>query len=282
MGNIRGIAFTLVCAAILCAQPKQIAIEHGALHQFEGGPEMSPTHEFVPGESVYVSCRLTGYHLEKIGEVQQVKLDWQIRAVDPAGIPIEKPKSGHIEDRVLPQDKNWMPKFVSTFVVPPFAPSGIYRIPMEVKDEVDGGETKQELTFHVRGHPVDPSPTLVARNFQFLRSEDDQVALHSPVYHPGDMLWARFDITGYKFGDNNRFSVDYGLAVLNATGTQVFSQPGAASDSKESFYPQRYVPGMLSLSLDKNVPKGNYTLVVTVRDLIGNQTWDVSQPFQVE
>ena len=33
------------------------------------------------------------------------------------------------------------------------------------------------------------------------------------VYQPGDTLWAKFDITGYKFGENNRFSVDYGLAI---------------------------------------------------------------------
>lgn len=276
------IALTLAGVAILYAQPKQIAIERVGLHQFEDGPELSSSYEFLPGETVYVSCRLTGYHLEKKGDLQQVRLAWKIRVLDPAGVPIEKEKSGRIEDRVLPQDKNWMPKLVSSFVVPSFAPSGTYRIPVEVKDEVASAEATQELTFHVRGHNVEPSQTLVARNFQLFRGEDDQVALRPPLYHPGDMLWARFDITGYKFGENNRFSVDYGLAVLNAQGAQVFSQPGAASDSKESFYPQRYVPGVLSLSLDRNVSKGTYTLVVTIRDLAGKQTCDASQRFDVE
>jgi hypothetical protein len=76
--------------------------------------------------------------------------------------------------------------------------------------------------------------------------------------------------------------VEYGLAILNESGAQVFAQPDAASDSKESFYPQRYVPGVLSLSLDPNVPKASYTLVVTVRDKIGNQTWETRQPFRIE
>jgi hypothetical protein len=175
-----------------------------------------------------------------------------------------------------------MPKFLASFVVPPFAPAGIYHIPVKVKDELSGADTGAELTFRVRGHDVEPSSSLVTRNYQFLRNEDDQTAMRNPVYHPGETLWARFDITGYKFVENNRFSVEYGLAVLNADGKELFSQPNAASESKESFYPQRYVPGMLSLNLDRNVPTGSYTLVVTVRDTTGDQTWESRQTFRVE
>ncbi len=129
---------------------------------------------------------------------------------------------------------------------------------------------------------MEPSETLLARSFQFLRAEDDRVPMHPAIYHPGDMLWARFDITVYKLGEKNRFSVSYGLAILNAAGEQLFAQPDAASDEKESFYPQRYVPGVLSLSLDRNVAKAAYTLVVTIHDKIGNQTWETKQAFQVE
>ena len=72
------------------------------------------------------------------------------------------------------------------------------------------------------------------------------------------------------------------MAVLDAAGEQKFSQPDAAADSNESFYPQRYVPGALSLSLDKNVSKGSYTLVLTVRDKMGNQSWESRHKFQVQ
>ncbi|MBV8847937.1 MAG: hypothetical protein JO307_34415 [Bryobacterales bacterium] len=153
---------------------------------------------------------------------------------------------------------------------------------MRAKDEVGASEIHSELVFHVRGHDVEASDTLVTRNFRFLRGEDDAVALRDPVYRPGDMLWARFDIVGYKFGDSHKFSVDYGLAVLGGDGKQLFAQPEAAADSHASFYPQHYVPGALSLSLDKNVPAGTYTLVVTVRDKVGNQTWEERQGFRVE
>lgn len=282
VGGIRRTIPALVCSLVVCAQPKQIAIDRMALHQFEDGPVLPSTYEFVSAETAYFSCRIAGYQVEKKDEEQNVRLNWQVRVLDPAGVPIEKDKTGRFQENILPQDKDWMPKFLTNFIVPPFAPTGTYHIPVKVKDEIGGTEVSGELTFRVHGHEVEPSPALVARNFQFLRAEDDHVGMRAAVYHPGEMLWARFDITGYKFGDNNTFSVDYGLAILRASGEQVFSQPVAASESKESFYPQRYVPGMLSLSLDRNVPKGSYVLAVTVRDKIGNQTWESRQPFQVE
>jgi len=281
VGNARHTIVALsFCALVLCAQPK-LALDP-ALHQFEDGPILSTEYQFVPGETAYFSCIITGYQILKKDENQSAKLSWQIRTLDPSAIPIDKDQAGVIEGRILPQDKDWKPKFLASFIVPGFTPSGVYHVKISVKDEVAGAEVASDLPFRVRGRSVEPSETLITRDFVFVRAEDDQVPMHPAVYHPGDMLWARFDITGYKFDENNRFSVEYGLAILNAAGAQVFAQPDAAKESKESFYPQRFVPGVLSLSLDPNVPKASYTLVVTVQDKIGNQTWEIKQPFQVE
>jgi hypothetical protein len=276
-------ALFLIAALIIAAngQTKHLAIERIALHQIEDGPILASTYEFIPGETAYFSCRVTGYQTAKRDDDLVVKLSWQMRMLDPSGVPIEKDKSGHIEDVVLPQDKNWLPKFLANFTVPSYAPGGTYHVPVKIKDEVGGTEVSADLTFKVRGHEVQPSDTLVARNFMFLRAENDRAGMREAVYHPGTMLWARFDITGFKYGEKNRFAVDYGLAVLRENGEKLFEQPVAAEDSKESFYPQRYVPGMLSLTLDQNVAKGSYILVVTVRDKVGNQTFEVRQPFQV-
>jgi hypothetical protein len=273
---------TLVLALSLAVPAvSQIAIDRLALHQFEDGPVLPPAHEFLPGETIYFSCLLTGYRAEKSGEESSIKLAWRMRVADPAGVLLEKEAAGRVEDKILPEDKNWKPKFVHSFVVPPYAASGSYRIAVKVTDEFGHTEANPTLEFHVRGLEVEPSATLVARNFRFLRAEDDTVAMRPPVYHPGEVLWARFEIAGYHFADNNRFSVEYGLAVLRG-GEQLFAQPGAAAESNESFYPQRYVPGALSLSLDQNVAAGSYTLVVTVHDKIGDQTWESREAFQVE
>ena len=94
------------------------------------------------------------------------------------------------------------------------------------------------------------------------------------------------DIVGYKFSEGNHLSVDYGLAINKGApadnGPELFSQPSAAGHQSESFYPQRYVPGALSLNLDKNVAPGSYTLVVTIRDQIGSQVVELREGFKVE
>jgi hypothetical protein len=266
------------------AQPssKPVAIERLALHQFEDGPLLSPDYPFVPGETAYFSCRVTSYRIVKTEQEQSVKLAWQMRVVDPSGVAIEKDRAGRIEDHVLPQDKSWMPKFISSFVIPAFAASGTYRVTVKIVDEAASVETAGEIAFQVHGRTIEPSATLLARNFQFLRAENDRTAMTAAIYHPGETLWARFDITGYKFGEGNRLSVDYGLAVLRPAGEQVFAQPVAAAESKDSFYPQRYVPGALSLTLDPAVPKGSYILLITVRDKLGDQTWETKQPFEID
>jgi hypothetical protein len=269
----------------LCAEASHaaVAIERMALHQFEDGPVLAPSHVFIPGETIFFSCRLSGYQMATTGDEQRgVKLAWQIQVSDPAGVALELPSAGRIEEPVLPQDKNWLPKFLHTFVVPPYAVGGAYRIAVKVKDEVGGTEIMSQLDVQVRGLEIEPSDTLVARNLRFLRSEEDAAPLDPAVYHPGEMLWARFEITGYKLAEKNHYSVSYGLVVLKEDGEQVFAQPDASSDTKDSFYPQRYVPGALSLALNQGVPGGAYTLVVTMRDEVGHQTAESRGRFRVD
>lgn len=275
-------AAALVSFGSLAAAPA-LSIERMAMHQFEDGPVLESSYEFLPGETAHFSCRLTGYGIQKKDdENQQAKLSWHVDVADPNGIALDKPKSGVIEARVLPEDKNWLPKFLYEFTVPPFAASGNYRVSVRVKDEISGAEVHADLNFHVRGHDVDPSDTLVIRNFHFFRAENETVPMRDSVYHPGEMLWAKFDAVGFKLGEGNHFDVAYGLTVEDASGKQLFAQPEAAQESHESFYPQRYVPGALSLSLDKNVPAATYALVVTVHDKVGGQTWEERRMFEVK
>jgi hypothetical protein len=278
---LRAAVFALTTVTALNAA-SGFSIGRMALHQFEDGPQLPLSYEFLPGETAYFSCRLAAFETEKGEETQRVKLSWRMEVSDPLGVLLQKPDAGRIEDKLLAEDKDWAPKFLATFVVPPFAPPGDYRVSVKARDELAGADAAADLVFHVRGHAIETSETLAIRNFLFLRTEDDAFGMRNAVYRPGDMLWARFDVTGYKFADNNRFSVTYGLAVEGAEGKQLFAQADAGAESRESFYPQRYVPGTLSLSLDKNVSPATYTLVVTVKDTLGNQTAEVRQPFKVE
>ena len=96
---------------------------------------------------------------------------------------------------------------------------------MKISDEAGNAEISGELKFNVRGHTVEPSDTLIARNFLFLRAEDDRRGNDASGLSSRRYSWARFDITGYKYGDENLFSVEYGLAVLRANGDKLFEQP---------------------------------------------------------
>ncbi len=273
----------LACSFGLAGAEK-LEIEKFALRQFEDGPGLAASHEFLPGETIYWSFRVRGYHVTKTeneagDQESRMKLGWTVRETDPQGVPIEKDRSGKVEARLFDQDKDWTPRAADSFVIPPFAPNGLYHATVAVKD--DNGEATSTLEFKVRGDKVEPSDTLIGRDLRFLRSESDTAPLRNPTYQAGDTLWVRFEITGYKFGEKNKFEVEYGLAILRANGETMFTQPVAANETNESFYPQHYVPGILSLGLNKDLPKGSYTMVITMRDKIGNQTWESRNPFQV-
>jgi hypothetical protein len=225
---------------------------------------------------------VAGFQTAVTGENQRsVKLSWQLRMMDSAGVAIVPTLSGRVEAPVFAQDKDWLPKFTHNFLIPPFYSSGAVRIEVQVEDEIAKVRTSMQLDLRVRGRDVQPSETLTARNTHFQRTETDASALDPAVYRPGETLWARFDITGYKYGPKNKFDVEYGLAILRENGEQVFAQPSAADDAHESFYPQHYVPGAISLNLDPMVPEGSYILVITMRDKVGEQSAEVRAPFQI-
>jgi len=277
------IALTLLLTAGLLPAASKLGFERLALHQYEDGPLLPASHEFLPGETIWFSARIAGFESQIAGDNRNVKLSWQVGIVDPAGVAVEAPRTGRLDDSLRSQDKDWVPKFVVSFLLPSFIPGGTYKIPVTVKDELAGSDISGDLEFQVRAEGIEPSTSFVIRNFRFLRNETDAEALRQPVvYRPGSTLWARFEMAGYKFEANHKFSVDYGLAVLNAEGKELFAQPEAAAESKESFYPQLRVPGALSLHLDPNVPAAAYTLVVTVRDKIGGQAAEQRETFRVE
>src|SRR5579863_1524300 len=91
------IRLVLAAAGVLLWAPASqaaIAVERMALHQFEDGPVLAPSHVFIPGETVFFSCRLSGYQMATTGDEQRsVKLAWQLQVSDPAGGAVELPSA---------------------------------------------------------------------------------------------------------------------------------------------------------------------------------------------
>jgi hypothetical protein len=262
------------------APPAPLTIVNVALHQFEDGPTVPSSFAFLPGDTVFVSFQVAGFQAE--GDDKLVKLDYFMAAYDSAGIPIVEPKAGKLKAELAPEDKEWKPKVRWEFVVPPLAESGTYRITMSVKDVANIQEAGKAVTFNVQGHQVEKSDTLVVRNFRFLRSEDDAPPLNPAAYRPGDTVWARFDITGFKVGEKNRPQVEYDITVQAPSGKAMFTQQNAAVEQEPSFYPKRYVPGTLSLTLQPTIKPGGYTIVLAVRDGVGKQVAESRHLFVIE
>ncbi len=96
------------------------------------------------------------------------------------------------------------------------------------------------------------------------------------------MLWVRFDIAGYRYGDQNSIDTGYDVEVLSPSGKQLFAEENAAVEKSQSFYPQPWVPATFNLSLDAKTTPGTYKLIITAHDAVGNQMAVERTEFKVE
>ncbi len=277
------ILFALAATAIplWCAGLSVVTIQ---LHDYEDGPPIPAAQPFRASETVYLSFQISGFQPT---EDDHIQLSYQIVATDPAKRPLGPSKSGKIEAQLAPEDKKegkqWMPKVRFQIQLPVTPAAGVYNIQVHLDDKINGAKHTMDVPFHVEASGVAPSDTLKIQNFHFLRSESEKDRLpQGGAFRPGDAVWVRFDITGYKFGPNNRYEVKYGLALQDAAGKPLFSNPHAAQDTNESFYPRTFIPGEFSLNLDKNIQSGDYTLVIFLSDPIGNQSFESPHVFRVE
>ena len=274
------LALMFATSVAAAAPARRLEIVNPALHQFEDGPPVPAAYTFLAGDTVFLSFQISGY---QPSDKDRIQLSCSMEARDPKNLLLAPPVARKVDAELAEEDKkNWMPTVRYEVLAPPLADSGSYRILISVKDELSGSEASKEIGFALRGRPVEPSETPIVRNFRFLRGEEDAEPLPAAAYRPGDAVWARFEITGYKLAEKNRIDVEYGVSVLRPSGEELYSEPNAAADKDESFYPKRYVAGILSLKLDPDIAKGEYTIVVTVRDQVGKQQYQSRHAFRVE
>ena len=276
---MRWLASSLLWAVPLGAAAPALEVVLPSLSQSDGGAPMPAGFQHAPGEVLFLTFQVAGF--QKNGE-EKVQLGYTVEAMDPKGVPFLEPFSNTLTAELSPQDKEWKPKVRMEIPVPPLAGSGAWRISIRVRDETAKTAAEKSLTFEVAGHAVEPSETVVVRNFRFFRGEDDQEALARPVYRPGDPVWARFDIIGFRYGGGNEVDVSYGIAILTAAGKVLWSQNDAAVERGGSFYPKRYVPGAMSINLQSTIRPGEYTIAVLAKDALGKQEYEGKYNFTVE
>jgi hypothetical protein len=265
--------------ATAAAGPPQLAIVSAVLHdQREDGPEIPASYEYVPGELLYLSYRITGYTVKN----DAVDLRWQMYLTDPDGLLLAPISSGAVRDEVSVRDKEWLPKVEQAVPLPPELYAGRYAIHLRVADELAQTTAELLVQFRVRGRAQETLPGITVRGVRFYRGEDDPMALDPANYRPGATLWARFEIAGYSLGEHNAFDVEYGLAVYGPSGNLLFEQPVAAQEHDSPYYPKRWLIGGLSLTIGANQAPGEYRLTVRARDKQAKTSTEQSARFQVK
>ena len=196
-------AILVAFASLVYSATAPLTIFKPVRQRLEDGPAVPPSFTFVSGQFIFLSFQVAGY---KVADEQKIHLSYKVDALDPKGVRLVEPFAGTVDTTLADEDKNWKPKVRHQILIPPLAPSGTYKISIQVTDDLNkGASVSQDIPFEVRGRDVPPSDTPVVRNFQFYRGEDEREPLKVAAYKPGDTLWARFDIVGYKFGPGNSY-----------------------------------------------------------------------------
>jgi hypothetical protein len=265
-----------MCPAVWCAG---LEVVRPIIAQSDGGVGAPAGFEHVAGETLFFSCRISGY--AKTPE-EKVHVAYSVQAFDPKGVPLTEIYKNEMVTDVAPQDKEWMPKIATEIQIPPLVGAGTYKVLVKIEDLVTNTKAELGVPFEVRSKSVEPSDTLVVRNVQFFRGEDDAAPLQKAVYKGGDAVWAKFDIIGFKYGDKNHVDVSYVTSVLSPSGKVLWTQPEPAMEQSDSFYPKRYVAASMGITLLANTKPGDYTIAVTITDAVGKQTYETKQTFTVE
>jgi len=266
--------------AVKAAGPLKIV--EALFEDYDGWP--TPRLEVPAGRDVVLNFRMEGFERrsgkDAAGYPQdQVSLRYQVELRDPKDVLVAPAKHGQIETTLGPQDDQWRPLVRWSAPVPAWAPSGAYAIHIQVEDAI--GEQRAELTvgFQVRGENIPPADTLQINHPEFARSDDGpwssqrSFALRDPVY-------VRFQIVGFRVSSENKVWVEQDWTVLDAEGKVVISQPEALSDQVQNFYPPRFLATNFRLDL-KDPKPGSYTLRITLRDRIGDQTASSDSQFNL-
>ncbi len=231
---------------------------------------------YFPGETIHLYFRIKGY---RVSSDYRVDLEYRLAALDPAGRRIYGAEGGRFDTELAPQDDDWMPVVRYSPEIPDHAGGGTYKIEIEVKDRLAGAEIRAAVPVFVDGSRVEASDRLTIRNFGFAKLAGG-ARLEEPLYRAGEEIWAEFYITGYETREDNTFDVESDMRVIDDEGKTLF-EFDSRGETGSPFYPRLWLPAKFRLDLEKTIPRGRYTVVLNVRDNIGQAAFTERRSFEV-
>lgn len=275
--------FFLAVQKIYADEPS-LAIVDAGVQQSEDAPFVSGDYRFLPGDYLYFTFQIAGFAIrsEERDEVHKIALTYEVTPQDANGVALVETCSGKVQTELSPEDKHWLPKRQVSFLIPSFVAAGNFRVHVRVKDLVASAEASRDFPFRIGGIQIQHSDSIAIQNFRFFRKEGDREPLEVPAYSPGDTVYANFDMVGFKTDSQNRYHLSYGLTVFRPDGKPFLEAPQAADLDASSFYPAQFVPGVINLNTTPDTSRGEYIIVLTVRDALANTTSEIKRAFTIE
>src|SRR6185369_6136202 len=119
-----------MCSSLWCADTG-LQVVRPIIAQSDGGVAAPPGFEHVSGETLFFSCRITGY--AKTPE-EKVHIAYSVQAFDPKGVPLTEIYKNELMTDVSPQDKEWMPKIATEIQLPTLIGPGEYKLLVKAED----------------------------------------------------------------------------------------------------------------------------------------------------
>lgn len=258
------------CACLICLtaalSAQELAITGAAVSDRAAGTPVPQERTFLAGERVYVSFRIAGFRAA--GDSSRIFLEYSIEAMDSLGNAFEQAFEGRM---ITATRRTETPPIRYGFELPraPWPGEGKFRI--TVRDRIAETTAREEIGFQIGSDLPDKGGAFAVTALRIFSSEYSDQPVTDTAFRPGDSVWCRFVLSGYRMQVNHLYKVSYGVSLRDRSGRVIFSEPDAVSDTKESFYPRWYLPGLASVRLEPGIRPGVYKLSIAATDQIGNQ-----------
>jgi hypothetical protein len=278
-----GLALLLLFRIDSRAAESALEIVNSSIQQSDNGAVAPADYEFLPGDPLYLVFEIRGFDVKTDDEkdTRSISLVWTARIVDQDDVPLAPAQEGEIKTGLSAEDKKWLPKRRAEFAIPQLVSAGKYHVRITAKDLLSNTEAVKDLTFSIGGHRVEPSQSVGPQRLRFSREEGGP-ALDVPAFRPGDTVFVSFDVTGFAQTPDHRYRVAYRFEVLGPDRKAFVSQPQALEMSDAPFYPAKFLPVNFSIMTPSGSARGEYILVLTVKDEISDQSSVTKHSFTLE